>query len=273
MGKGKSFVATKNQEQKIANGCACPNGCIKNEIIDETKPIPQGAVLLECSSAKCTMKKYLHAECFEKFEGEMIRILQTTFGSTRNWSAELCRRNMWHKSYHLIFKQCRCFCGGSLKLDDKDQGLKQPEKEKKKKSKPIKNLPDLGGSIFVTHKKAARRTTATYSTYCHQKDYNYVPSSIDEESYKFPLPVGMHRPVDISIKETKIKPKSLTQPLTSAATSDATKCTVSKVQKSHNPEPVEIKPIQNHCEFHIPAIVLKLADIEIYWSHIVKSIN
>jgi len=200
---------------------------------------------------------------------KMVKIIHCS-NRTKDWPDEQCRRTMFNRTYDLIFKYCSCVCGGTLNKDENDPNLKEPDKEqKKKKVKQNKNLPGLvldasTGTVANVHKKAGKFKTSTFATYGRNTDY--AASSLDEKPNM--LPVGMHRPVDISIKVPKTKSKNISESLKSVAKTESL-----NVQKSQNREPVNAEPMRNHCEFQIPDVVLQLANIEMYWCRIVDSMH
>ena len=71
-----------------------------------------------CSNEKCHASPYMHAECFESYEEQVLSCLRG-MSRARNWSEKQCKQNLWtKKGYDLIAKFCGCHCGrGNLRKD------------------------------------------------------------------------------------------------------------------------------------------------------------
>lgn len=68
-----------------------------------------------CSNDKCAYNQNLHKQCYDALEISLIRTIQSSMGRTRDWTDEQCRKAMWNRVYDLIYRHCKCFCGGHLK--------------------------------------------------------------------------------------------------------------------------------------------------------------
>lgn len=275
MGKGakKATILIRNSQASGKDGptgCNCPTGCLKQEPIVESETAPEGAVLMECSSSKCSVNKYMHEQCFSQFQREMVKIIQSSAYRTRDWSDEMCHRNMWTRGYDLIFKYCRCKCGGSLKESIKELNAKRNEDEhKKKKTKPNKNLPALvvdasGTGVSNAHKKQPKFKTSTFATYGPSQPYSEpVVNSLVDDDGACEYPVGMHRP-STPVKEQKKQPtKKQLVTIVPSPTKDA---------KLKGPRPV-YEPLIDHCEFSMPQAILLWADVELYWRRIATALQ
>uniref|UniRef100_A0A182QUL6 Headcase N-terminal domain-containing protein n=1 Tax=Anopheles farauti TaxID=69004 RepID=A0A182QUL6_9DIPT len=75
-------------------------------------------VRVQCSNEGCTVGQYMHRECFERWEDEVLAFLKST-GRARSWSDKQRQQNLWtKKGYELVQKMCGCKCGrGHLKKD------------------------------------------------------------------------------------------------------------------------------------------------------------
>uniref|UniRef100_A0A182J4F9 Headcase N-terminal domain-containing protein n=1 Tax=Anopheles atroparvus TaxID=41427 RepID=A0A182J4F9_ANOAO len=71
-----------------------------------------------CSNDSCTVGQYMHRECFEHWEDEILGYLKS-IGRARSWSDKQRQQNLWtKKGYDLVYKMCGCKCGrGHLKKD------------------------------------------------------------------------------------------------------------------------------------------------------------
>lgn len=97
--------------------CCNPRGCILGPI--EQPPSPTLDVIrMLCSNDKCPCSRYMHAECFESFEEQILSCLRG-MSRARNWSEKQRKQNLWtKKGYDLVFKFCTCHCGkGTLRKD------------------------------------------------------------------------------------------------------------------------------------------------------------
>uniref|UniRef100_A0A182NZC1 Headcase N-terminal domain-containing protein n=1 Tax=Anopheles epiroticus TaxID=199890 RepID=A0A182NZC1_9DIPT len=75
-------------------------------------------VRVQCSNESCTAGQYMHRECFERWEDEVLSYLKST-GRARSWSDKQRQQYLWtKKGYDLVAKVCGCKCGrGNLKKD------------------------------------------------------------------------------------------------------------------------------------------------------------
>lgn len=125
--------------------CCYPKGCTLNTSVELHR-----AVRVICNNESCTLGNYMHAECFEAFEDDILAYLRGT-GRARSWSEKQRRQNIWtKKGYDLAFKCCACACGkGHLRKDldflppSPSEGQAQGGKAKRKKKK-TNDKPTIG---------------------------------------------------------------------------------------------------------------------------------
>uniref|UniRef100_A0A182N6J9 Headcase N-terminal domain-containing protein n=1 Tax=Anopheles dirus TaxID=7168 RepID=A0A182N6J9_9DIPT len=110
--------------------CCVPIGeCVKPKAAGGANPFSElGAMInledlrecvrVQCSSEVCTVGQYMHRECFERWEDDVLAYLKST-GRARSWSDKQRQQNLWtKKGYELVHKMCGCKCGrGHLKKD------------------------------------------------------------------------------------------------------------------------------------------------------------
>lgn len=123
--------------------CCYPKGCTQNTSVE-----PSRCVRVICNNESCTFGNYMHVECFEAFEDDILAYLRGT-GRARSWSEKQRRQNIWtKKGYDLAFKCCACACGkGHLRKDldflppspneHQAQAGKVKRKKKKTNDKPV----------------------------------------------------------------------------------------------------------------------------------------
>ncbi|XP_049283942.1 headcase protein [Anopheles funestus] len=75
-------------------------------------------VRVQCSNESCTAGQYMHRECFDRWEDEVMAYLKST-ARARSWSDKQRQQYLWtKKGYELVHKMCACKCGrGNLKKD------------------------------------------------------------------------------------------------------------------------------------------------------------
>uniref|UniRef100_A0A182M215 Headcase N-terminal domain-containing protein n=1 Tax=Anopheles culicifacies TaxID=139723 RepID=A0A182M215_9DIPT len=75
-------------------------------------------VRVQCSNESCTAGQYMHRECFDRWEDEVLAYLKST-ARARSWSDKQRQQYVWtKKGYDLVHKMCACKCGlGNLKKD------------------------------------------------------------------------------------------------------------------------------------------------------------
>merc|ERR1711879_1136693 len=103
-------------KQSQSSQCCVPKEkvtCLSPEIRDWSQ-----AVKVICNSAHCDQSGFMHADCFDKFQGQVLLFLSKQ-GRGRTWNDKQRMANLWsHKGYDIVFKFCVCDCGhGSLKKD------------------------------------------------------------------------------------------------------------------------------------------------------------
>ncbi len=97
--------------------CCNPRGCVFGPI--SSSPSQTDAVIrMNCSNDKCPYSMYMHMECFDSFEEQVLSCLRG-MSRAKNWSEKQRRQNLWtKKGYDLIYKFCSCRCSkGTLKKD------------------------------------------------------------------------------------------------------------------------------------------------------------
>ena len=97
--------------------CCNPRGCVLGPI--EGMPTSdQDLVRMVCTNEKCPCSMFMHSECFESFEEQILSCLRG-MSRARNWSEKQRKQNLWtKKGYDLIFRFCTCRCGkGTLRKD------------------------------------------------------------------------------------------------------------------------------------------------------------
>lgn len=96
--------------------CCKPKGCLLGCI--DPANLDYELVRMVCSSDKCQVSPYMHAECFEAYEEQVLSCLRG-MSRARSWSEKQCKQNLWtKKGYDLISKFCACRCGhGNLRKD------------------------------------------------------------------------------------------------------------------------------------------------------------
>ncbi|XP_020910342.1 headcase protein [Exaiptasia diaphana] len=150
--------------------CCFPKGCTQNTSVE-----PSRAVRVICNNEGCTLGNYMHAECFEAFEDDILAYLRGT-GRARSWSEKQRRQNIWtKKGYDLAFKCCACACGkGHLRKDldfippSPTEGHAQAAKAKRKKKK-TNDKPTIGS--------ATRPRRSSQSSVCSQSPPECSPIS------------------------------------------------------------------------------------------------
>ena len=102
--------------QSITLPCCNPRGCVLGPIV--TSPTEADVIRMQCSNDKCPFSTYMHTECFDSFEEQILSCLRG-MSRAKNWSEKQRRQNLWtKKGYDLIYKFCTCRCAkGTLKKD------------------------------------------------------------------------------------------------------------------------------------------------------------
>uniref|UniRef100_A0A914X976 Headcase middle domain-containing protein n=1 Tax=Plectus sambesii TaxID=2011161 RepID=A0A914X976_9BILA len=169
---GKTQTARKKETQTGAPsvGCICPEGCVVKEAIDSTKP-PSDAVYMSCTN-NCATNRYIHAECMEKWEAKLCKIMSTASGRSARWTDTQVRANLWNKKgYECTMHVCRCPCTGFLRREELIDvaalvpQAKLPKLETNPSPSATKNK-SLVQSRFVeasAHPKSALRTQRSHS--------------------------------------------------------------------------------------------------------------
>lgn len=76
------------------------------------------AVRVLCNNEHCTEGNWMHADCFQEWEQQVLSFLRSC-GRARSWSEKQRLQNLWtKKGYDLAYKACDCKCGkGHLRKD------------------------------------------------------------------------------------------------------------------------------------------------------------
>ena len=122
--------------------CCNPRGCILGPIEHGlATPTTQEVVRMICSNDKCPYSPFMHSECFENFEEQILSCLRG-MSRAKSWSEKQRRQNLWtKKGYDLIFKFCGCQCGKGNLRKDLNHVLPDP---------PLPSLPSSSSSSSVT---------------------------------------------------------------------------------------------------------------------------
>lgn len=129
--------------------CCLPKGCPL-----KTSVKLSNAVRVICNNEHCKQSSYMHGECFETFEDDILTYLRGT-GRARSWSEKQRRQNIWtKKGYDLAYKSCACLCGkGHLRKDlefqppqdeEESGGQAQAAKGKRRKKTKSNEKPAVG---------------------------------------------------------------------------------------------------------------------------------
>ena len=113
-----AYIASMRLDSTVLT-CCNPRGCILGPIeTGSATPTAQEVVRMNCSNEKCPFSPYMHSECFDTFEEQVLSCLRG-MSRARNWSEKQRKQNLWtKKGYDLVFKFCACQCGkGNLRKD------------------------------------------------------------------------------------------------------------------------------------------------------------
>ncbi|XP_037885213.1 headcase protein-like isoform X2 [Glossina fuscipes] len=100
--------------------CCYPNGdCCKLDTSLIYLSDLSDCVKVLCNNENCSVGQYMHKECFESWEQQIMVSLKNMGGRARSWSDRQKVQNMWtKKGYDLIYKLCNCKCSrGHLRKD------------------------------------------------------------------------------------------------------------------------------------------------------------
>ena len=95
----------------------CLRGAQGEHIFDVSR-----TVKLICNNKACTHSRFMHSECFEVWQNNLLSQLNKTKEGQkklRNWSEKQKLQNLWkQQGYNLVIDACHCKCGeGSLRKD------------------------------------------------------------------------------------------------------------------------------------------------------------
>ena len=98
--------------------CCNPRGCVLGPIEQTIHDSSHDVVRMLCSNERCPYSPFMHLECFDTFEEQILSCLRG-MSRARNWSEKQRKQNLWtKKGYDLVFKFCTCRCGkGTLRKD------------------------------------------------------------------------------------------------------------------------------------------------------------
>ena len=97
--------------------CCNPRGCVLGPI-SSPSPDDRDIVRMQCSNERCPFSTFMHVECFDSFEEQILSCLRG-MSRAKNWSEKQRKQNVWtKKGYDLIYKFCSCRCTkGTLRKD------------------------------------------------------------------------------------------------------------------------------------------------------------
>lgn len=166
--------------------CCAPRGCPLGSIRPHN-PDPD-CVLVLCSNDKCPYGRYMHGECFEAFEEQVLSCLRG-MSRARGWNEKQRRQNLWHKKgYDLVYKFCTCPCGkGNLRRDmshvsqdavatSSSSGVAVDRKKRRKKSSSLseKSPRDVARprSIKNSDSMSSDNGSGHMQPFAHRTDYS-----------------------------------------------------------------------------------------------------
>ena len=127
---------SQSHEAPVAVFCCVPRGCdrYREDLISADDP--GDAVKVLCSNDNCTESGWMHADCFQEWELQVLSYLRSC-GRARSWNDKQRMQNIWtRKGYDLVFRACDCKCGkGHLRKDLDYISPKQEDRRQFKKSK------------------------------------------------------------------------------------------------------------------------------------------
>ena len=137
--------------------CCNPRGCVLGPI--SSSPPEANVIRMNCSNDRCPYSTYMHSECFDSFEEQVLSCLRG-MSRAKNWSEKQRRQNVWtKKGYDLIYKFCSCRCSkGTLK---KDLNHVIPSSSA---TNPSSTIPSVSSSSFITPSSSVTITQASEKT-------------------------------------------------------------------------------------------------------------
>ncbi|XP_065221294.1 headcase protein isoform X1 [Planococcus citri] len=156
-------VGTENHagEPTITTCCVPTSECLRNKepiFMNNTNDV----VKVLCNNDHCPMSKYMHKECFEHWEQNILTYLKSC-GRARSWSDKQRQQNLWtKKGYDLAFRACNCLCGRGFIRKDLDWSpmttiatngchITASEADKKKKKRRQNNRPTIAMSAAFSN--------------------------------------------------------------------------------------------------------------------------
>jgi len=135
------------------------------------------SVKLLCNNPNCTQSRFLHSDCFETWQQELIvkYFNRSKEGQkkTRNWSEKQKLQNLWKpQGYSLVSEACACNCGGGLLRKDlnwippkssssnsgQNSDSEKQKRRRKKSSKNNKTALTIGLPTFVNGLQIVKRS-------------------------------------------------------------------------------------------------------------------
>lgn len=148
----------ENHDPNITTCCVPTSECMRSKEPIYLSNLNE-VVKVICNNDHCTVSKFMHKECFEHWEENILSYLKSC-GRARSWSEKQRQQNLWtKKGYDLAFRACNCLCGRGFIRKDLDWnatntncglglngGSPQTECDKKKKKRRQNNRPTIAMS-------------------------------------------------------------------------------------------------------------------------------
>lgn len=149
-------VVMENHDPNVTTCCVPTSECLRSK-----EPIHlnnlNDAVKVICNNEHCPVGKFMHKECFEHWEENILSYLKSC-GRARSWSEKQRYQNLWtKKGYDLAFRACNCLCGRGFIRKDLDwnpvhvNGGGLTEADKKKKKRRQNNRPTISMSAAFSN--------------------------------------------------------------------------------------------------------------------------
>lgn len=119
-----------------------------SEGADEAEDI----VRVECSNETCRESGWMHAECFETWEKNLLTYMRSC-GRARHWSDKQRSQNLWtKKGYDLVRHACSCKCGSGFLRKDL-RFISTIGQEERKRRQRRRSEPGPNKSPFYSHQQ------------------------------------------------------------------------------------------------------------------------
>jgi len=88
------FEPTEDSRGRLAY-CCLPSGCPRRQedLIDPRRP--GDAIKVSCSDKRCEMGAWMHVDCFQEWEEEVLAYLCFCGGRAKSWSDKQKHQNVW----------------------------------------------------------------------------------------------------------------------------------------------------------------------------------